>query len=92
LVVHDLPSSAGDAGAGNRTADGGETSAVKHSGGHKSRGSRRGGMPRYDLDEIAERMEIISPTDIELVKFLGAGGYGEVRQDPTIIDNRIKEH
>jgi hypothetical protein len=40
-------------------------------------------MPRYDLDEIAERMEIISPTDIELVKFLGAGGYGEVRKVPT---------
>ena len=27
---------------------------------------------------LRERMEIISPADIKLVKFLGAGGYGEV--------------
>jgi hypothetical protein len=43
-----------------------------------SRASRKAGPHRYDLDDIAERMEIISPNDIELVKFLGAGGYGEV--------------
>lgn len=44
-----------------------------------NRASRKTGSHRYDLDDIAERMEIISPNDIELVKFLGAGGYGEVR-------------
>ena len=32
----------------------------------------------YDVSEIAVRMEIIMPSDITLVKFLGAGGYGEV--------------
>ena len=25
-------------------------------------------------------MEIIAPTEIQLIKFLGAGGYGEVRR------------
>ena len=31
-----------------------------------------------DISEIAERMEVINPKDVSLVKFLGSGGYGEV--------------
>lgn len=32
-----------------------------------------------DIDkQLKERMEVISPQDITLVKFLGSGGYGEV--------------
>ncbi|KAK9861158.1 hypothetical protein WJX84_004717 [Apatococcus fuscideae] len=30
------------------------------------------------LEDIAERMEVISPEDVSLVKFIGSGGYGEV--------------
>lgn len=33
---------------------------------------------RIDLRDISDRLEIISPEDVTLVKFLGAGGYGEV--------------
>ncbi len=31
-----------------------------------------------DLPDLIERMEIIQPSDISLVKFLGSGGYGDV--------------
>lgn len=31
-----------------------------------------------DLPDLVERMEIIDPSDIALVKFLGSGGYGDV--------------
>jgi serine/threonine protein kinase len=31
-----------------------------------------------DLPDLIERMEIIQPCDISLVKFLGSGGYGDV--------------
>ena len=43
-------------------------------------GSSGLGTPRnIGFQALAERMEIISPQDIQLVRFLGAGGYGEVR-------------
>ena len=32
-----------------------------------------------DIDQkLKERMEVISPQEVTLVKFLGSGGYGEV--------------
>ena len=31
-----------------------------------------------NLSSISDRLEIISPEDVTLMKFLGAGGYGEV--------------
>ena len=41
-----------------------------------------GGTAKYQhpgYADLAQRMEIIAPTEIQLIKFLGAGGYGEVR-------------
>lgn len=35
--------------------------------------------PGNVTDILRERMEIIKPEDIQLAKFLGAGGYGEVK-------------
>ena len=43
-----------------------------------STGSGMSAPPRLDLRDISDRLEIISPEDVTLVKFLGAGGYGEV--------------
>ena len=34
--------------------------------------------PHNVYEDIAERMEVISPGDVTLAKFLGSGGYGEV--------------
>ncbi|KAK9790346.1 hypothetical protein WJX73_008358 [Symbiochloris irregularis] len=36
------------------------------------------GPRKLDLREISDRLEIINPEDVTLLKFLGAGGYGEV--------------
>lgn len=32
----------------------------------------------FSVGQMAGRMEIISPNEISLAKFLGSGGYGEV--------------
>ena len=37
-----------------------------------------GGIKLDLRQNISDRLEIISPNDVSLVKFLGAGGYGEV--------------
>ena len=44
----------------------------------RSGGTPTSTEPLYDYDVIAERMEVISPNDVTLVKFIGSGGYGEV--------------
>ncbi|KAK9820412.1 hypothetical protein WJX72_010037 [[Myrmecia] bisecta] len=70
-------SHSGGVAAVERTVSGGGHTAEGRatvSGGQAS----SSGTPRYDLEEIAERMEVISPADVQLVKFLGSGGYGEV--------------
>lgn len=36
------------------------------------------GQRNFNLREISDKLEIISPEDVTLLKFLGAGGYGEV--------------
>ncbi|KAK9835331.1 hypothetical protein WJX81_003108 [Elliptochloris bilobata] len=47
--------------------------------GEKAGGSGRGEMSQQAMYQgMAGRMEIISPGDVTLVKFLGSGGYGEV--------------
>ena len=49
-------------------------------------GRMRGGMSQQAMfQDMAGRMEIISPDDVTLVKFLGSGGYGEVRRAGTIL-------
>lgn len=35
-------------------------------------------QPKFNYNDIAERMEVIDPKDVSLAKFLGSGGYGEV--------------
>ncbi len=39
----------------------------------------KGEVDEWSLIQMAGRMEIISIHDISLAKFLGSGGYGEVR-------------
>ena len=54
--------------------------------GELSPGGPQGPKEEFSLGEIAGRMEIISPRDISLAKFLGSGGYGEVRpRAPALI-------
>ncbi len=35
------------------------------------------------FEALAERMEVIKPDEIQLVKFLGAGGYGGASRSPA---------
>lgn len=60
---------------------------VAGGGGSWAGGAAKSQHPGYA--DLAQRMEIIAPSEIQLVKFLGAGGYGEVRRGLPREESRV---
>lgn len=56
----------------------------------QSGGRMCGGMSQQAMfQDMAGRMEIISPGDVTLVKFLGSGGYGEVMPTEVCVSSAL---
>jgi len=62
-------------------ADKGSAAAAGTDGGARASGRELSQAQMYQ--GMAGRMEIISPGDVTLAKFLGSGGYGEARRPPV---------